>query len=135
MILMLLGVAVIYHGNVWLMFLTLFLMGSHSAIFGPSKYGSIPEIVRPECIPAANGMIGMTTILAIVGGTVGAGFLYEWTRPLGMHHWWLWASTIVGVALVGCMTSLPIRRLKVANPTPALPHRISRSRRSATSAN
>jgi acyl-[acyl-carrier-protein]-phospholipid O-acyltransferase/long-chain-fatty-acid--[acyl-carrier-protein] ligase len=116
-ILMLLGALVIYNGSVWLMFLTLFLMGSHSAIFGPSKYGSIPEIVRPECIPAANGLIGMTTIVAIVGGTVGAGFLYEFTKPLGMHHGWLWASTIIGVAMLGCMTSLPIRRLKVANPT------------------
>ncbi|HEY4759678.1 MAG TPA: hypothetical protein VIH42_03780, partial [Thermoguttaceae bacterium] len=37
---MLLGVAVICSGNVWLMFFTLFLMGSHSAFFGPSKYGS-----------------------------------------------------------------------------------------------
>jgi acyl-[acyl-carrier-protein]-phospholipid O-acyltransferase/long-chain-fatty-acid--[acyl-carrier-protein] ligase len=34
-----------------------------------------------------------------------------------MNHGWLWASTIVGVALVGCITSLPIRKLKVANPT------------------
>ncbi len=68
-ILMILGVAVILHGNVWLMFFTLFLMGGHSAIFGPSKYGSIPEIVRPDRISAANGLIGMTTIMAIVFGT------------------------------------------------------------------
>ncbi len=116
LVLMLLGVAVIYHGNVWLMFFTLFLMGSHSAIFGPSKYGSIPEIVRPDCIPAANGLVSMTTILAIVLGSVGAGFLYEWTQPYGQTHWWLWAATIVGVALIGCISSLPIRRLKIANP-------------------
>src|SRR3972149_5094315 len=113
---MLLGVAVICSGNVWLMFFTLFLMGSHSAFFGPSKYGSIPEIVRPDRIPAANGLVAMSTILAIVLGAVSAGFLYEWTKPYGETHWWMWASAIVGVALVGCISSLPIRRLKIANP-------------------
>jgi acyl-[acyl-carrier-protein]-phospholipid O-acyltransferase/long-chain-fatty-acid--[acyl-carrier-protein] ligase len=113
---MLLGTAVILYGNVWLMFFTLFLMGSQSAIFGPSKYGSIPEIVRPDRIPAANGLIAMSTILAIVLGSVSAGFLYEWTKPFGRTDWWLWSATIVGVALVGCLTSLPIRRLKIADP-------------------
>jgi acyl-[acyl-carrier-protein]-phospholipid O-acyltransferase / long-chain-fatty-acid--[acyl-carrier-protein] ligase len=120
-ILMILGVVVILHGNVWLMFFTLFLMGGHSAIFGPSKYGSIPEIVRPERISAANGLIGMTTILAIVSGTVGAGYLYEWTKPFGYTHWWLWASTVVCVAAVGLLTSLPIRRLPNANPARKFP--------------
>lgn len=120
-ILMILGAIVILHGNVWLMFFTLFLMGSHSAIFGPSKYGSIPEIVRTERISAANGLIGMTTILAIVLGTVGAGYLYEWTKPLGLTNWWLWASTIICVAAAGLLTSLPIRRLHSANPARKFP--------------
>ncbi|MGW8257827.1 MAG: MFS transporter, partial [Thermoguttaceae bacterium] len=114
-VLMFLGVIVILYGNLWLMFLILFFMGAQSAIFGPSKYGSIPEIVRPECIPAANGLIAMSTILAIVLGSVGAGFLYEWTKPLGQTHWWLWAGAIVGTAAIGTLTSLPIRRLKPAD--------------------
>jgi len=120
-LLMILGVAVILHGNVWLMFFTLFLMGSHSAIFGPSKYGSIPEIVRADRISAANGLIGMTTIMAIVLGSVGAGYLYEWTKPLGLTNWGLWASTIICVAVTGLITSLPIRRLPKANPMRKFP--------------
>jgi acyl-[acyl-carrier-protein]-phospholipid O-acyltransferase/long-chain-fatty-acid--[acyl-carrier-protein] ligase len=120
-ILMILGAIVILHGNMWLMFFTLFLMGGHSAIFGPSKYGSIPEIVRTERISAANGLIGMTTILAIVLGTIGAGYLYVWTKPLGQAHWGLWAAAIISVAATGFVTSLPIRRLKRANPTRKFP--------------
>jgi acyl-[acyl-carrier-protein]-phospholipid O-acyltransferase/long-chain-fatty-acid--[acyl-carrier-protein] ligase len=120
-ILMILGVAVILHGNVWLMFFTLFLMGGHSAIFGPSKYGSIPEIVRADRISAANGLIGMTTIMAIVLGSVGAGYLYEWTKPFGLTNWGLWASTIICVAVTGLITSLPIRRLRKANPMRKFP--------------
>jgi len=120
-ILMILGVIVILHGNVWLMFFTLFLMGGHSAIFGPSKYGSIPEIVRPERISAANGLIGMTTIMAITFGAVGAGYLYEWTKPFGGTNWGLWAATIICVAVTGLITSLPIRRLPSANPSRKFP--------------
>ncbi|MGA2059295.1 MAG: MFS transporter [Thermoguttaceae bacterium] len=120
-ILMLLGVAVILHGNVWLMFFTLFLMGGHSAIFGPSKYGSIPEIVRSDRLSAANGLVGMTTIMAIVLGNVTAGYLYDKTVPSGQTHWWLWAATIVGVAVTGLMTSLPIRRLAIASPSRKFP--------------
>ena len=120
-ILMLLGAVVILYGNVWLMFFTLFLMGSHSAIFGPSKYGSIPEIVRSDRISAANGLIGMTTIMAIVLGNVAAGWLYDLTTPYGTRRWWLWAGTIVCVAATGLLTSLPIRRLKVANPARKFP--------------
>ena len=123
-VLMLLGVAVIYFGSVWAMFCILFLMGIHSAIFGPSKYGSIPEIVRDDRLSAANGLVGMTTIFGILLGTVFAGLLHRWTQapenlpnlPSGIYHWWLWASAIVGVACAGFCTSLPIRRLKVANP-------------------
>ncbi|HEY4760729.1 MAG TPA: MFS transporter, partial [Thermoguttaceae bacterium] len=37
--------------------------------------------------------------------------------PFGETDWWMWASVIVGVALIGTFTSLPIRRLKVANPS------------------
>ncbi len=120
-ILMILGTLVILKGNVWLMFFVLFLMGSHSAIFGPSKYGSIPEIVRSDRISAANGLIGMTTIMAIVLGTVGAGYLYVWTSPLGQTNWWLWAAMIICVAATGLITSLPIRRLPRANPARKFP--------------
>ncbi|MBN2577410.1 MAG: MFS transporter [Pirellulales bacterium] len=120
-VLMILGAAAILYGNVWLMFLILFLMGSQSALFSPSKYGSIPEIVHDRCLSAANGLVGLTTVAAIVLGAVGAGLLAEWTAPAGQSHWEFWASAIVGVAGVGLLTSLMIRRLPVANPRRRLP--------------
>jgi acyl-[acyl-carrier-protein]-phospholipid O-acyltransferase / long-chain-fatty-acid--[acyl-carrier-protein] ligase len=116
-ILMLAGTATILYGNVWLMFLMVFLMGCHSAVFSPSKYGSIPEIVRDDRLPQANGLVGMTTILSIVLGTVGGGYLYQLTQPAGTRHWGIWAAAILGVAGTGLATSLLIRRLPVANPT------------------
>ena len=34
----------------------LFLMGTQSAFFGPSKYGILPEMLRPSDLPRANGI-------------------------------------------------------------------------------
>jgi len=120
-VVMILGVAAILSGNIYVLFVVVFLMGSQSALFGPSKYGSIPEIVRPDRISAANGLVGMTTIMAIILGTVTAGYLYHWTEPLGRHNWWISAAVLVGVAALGLMTSLPIARLPVANPRRRFP--------------
>ena len=36
--------------NKYLLLASVFLMGTHSAIFGPSKYGSLPEIIAGEKI-------------------------------------------------------------------------------------
>ncbi len=80
-VIMTLGMAVILSGNIYLMLVVLFLMGAQSTMFSPSKYGSIPEIVRQDRISAANGVIGMTTMIAIILGTVAGGFLYSWTTP------------------------------------------------------
>ena len=52
------GIAAILSGNIWLMLAVLFLMGAQSRLFSPSKFGGIPEIVRPEFISKANGLRG-----------------------------------------------------------------------------
>ena len=61
----------------WLM-CVVFLMGTHSAFFGPSKYGILPELFRERDLPQVNGMIQMTTFLAIICGAALAGFIKEW---------------------------------------------------------
>ncbi len=55
----------------------LFLMGAQSAFFGPGKYGILPEMLRKSDLPRANGLILMTTFLAIIFGTAAAGLLSE----------------------------------------------------------
>ncbi len=55
----------------------LFLMGAQSAFFGPGKYGILPEMLRKSDLPRANGVILMTTFLAIIFGTAAAGLLSE----------------------------------------------------------
>ena len=57
----------------------LFMMATQSAIFGPSKYGIVPEIVNRDRISKANGLLSMFTYLAIILGTFLASFLTDIT--------------------------------------------------------
>ena len=125
-VVMVLGTFAILSGNVWAMFVVLFLMGAQSAFFSPSKYGSIPEIVRTEHISSANGWVGMTTFMAIIGGTAAGGSLFDATtlkidgsiaeQAPAMHNWWIWAVALIGVAVVGWIASLFIAPLEAADP-------------------
>jgi len=90
----------------------LFLMGAQSAFFGPSKYGILPEMLRPRDLGRANGVILMTTFLGIIFGAVFAGLLVQ----LLSDRLYLAGSVCVLIAVVGTATSLWVRYTPPANP-------------------
>ena len=102
--------------------LVLFLMGTHSAFFGPSKYGILPEMLRPRDLPRANGIILMTTFLAIIFGTVLAGILCDLAIEKGVpldataHRLWIASVVCMGIAVDGDLTALLVRRVPAAVP-------------------
>jgi len=104
----------LYSNNQSLFFLysVLFLMGAQSAFFGPAKYGILPEMLRGQDLPRANGFIMMTTFLAIIFGTVAAGFLLKEFRD----QLWIGSLLCISIAIVGTLTSLFVRRVPPANP-------------------
>lgn len=61
-------------------YIVLFLMATLSAIFGPSKYGILPELVSSDKISKANGLMTSFTFLAIILGTFSASFLLDITN-------------------------------------------------------
>ncbi len=77
---MILGVIAFWYENKFLAFSSLFLLATHSAIFGPCKYGIVPEIVPKENISKANGIISSFTYTAIIVGTFLASFLTDITN-------------------------------------------------------
>jgi MFS family permease len=95
------------------MLVVLFLMGMQSAFFGPSKYGILPEMLRIEDLPRANGIFLMLTFLAIIFGTAAAGLLLE---KLGSQVW-LASLICVAIAVVGTLTALIVRNTPVADPS------------------
>lgn len=58
---------------------TLFLLATHSALFSPSKYGILPELLPPDKISKANGLMTSCTYLAIILGTFFASFILDVT--------------------------------------------------------
>jgi len=120
---MLLGVAAIWFGNVYLLFAVVALMGCQSALFGPSKLGSIPEILPAEKISAANGLVGLTTVMATVLGAAIGNLLADLTGYRGTEQFfWASAVALVSVAATGWAASLLIAPLPVANPSRTFPY-------------
>jgi len=91
---------------------TLFCMGTHSAFFGPSKYAVMPEILREPDLPNANGLILMTTFLAIIFGTALAGGLKQYLKD----DLWIAGLVCISISIIGTITSLTIYRVPPAIP-------------------
>jgi acyl-[acyl-carrier-protein]-phospholipid O-acyltransferase/long-chain-fatty-acid--[acyl-carrier-protein] ligase len=71
--------------------LGIFLMETRSAFFSPPKYGILPEIVAPDRLVRANGILQMLTMVAIVSGEAIAGTL--------LHHYRIQAT-------IGCCLAM-----------------------------
>ncbi|RJQ16235.1 MAG: MFS transporter [Nitrospiraceae bacterium] len=111
-IVMLLGTAAFFAGNEYGLYLTLFLMGSHSALFAPAKYGIVPELVKTEQLSKANSFIESFTYLAIIMGTAVAPFLSMISANYALAAIWC-----VVVAIAGLLTSLKIEHTSPAGST------------------
>ncbi len=96
----------------WALIAVLFVMGTQSAFFGPSKYGVLPEILHEEDLPIANGWIQMTTFLAIILGIVVAGKMKEYVGD----DLWIICAVCIGIAVAGTLTSLLLRNPGAAQP-------------------
>ncbi|MBH0238688.1 acyl-[ACP]--phospholipid O-acyltransferase [Methylobrevis albus] len=59
--------------SVPVLFAALFAFGTISALFGPIKYGILPDHLRPAELPAGNALVEAATFIAIVLGTLLAG--------------------------------------------------------------
>jgi acyl-[acyl-carrier-protein]-phospholipid O-acyltransferase/long-chain-fatty-acid--[acyl-carrier-protein] ligase len=85
-------------------YLVLFLLATQSAIFGPSKYGIIPELVPDDHISRANGLMTSFTFLAIILGTFLASFLLDITD----RNYVFAACVCLFIAIAGFISSLCI---------------------------
>ncbi|MGH9714251.1 MAG: acyl-[ACP]--phospholipid O-acyltransferase [Candidatus Acidiferrales bacterium] len=90
-----------------------FLISSQSALFGPSKYGLLPELVPEKKLSWANGIIELGTFIGSISAVMAAGFLAERYRGReGMA-----GVILLGCTLFGLATSLGISRVPAADPS------------------
>ena len=90
--------------NVPILIFVLFLLGLQSTIFGPIKYGILPQILKREELVGGNALIEMGTFVTILAGTIAgpllAGVDTEWP-------YWVSAACL-SVAAAGYAFSLRI---------------------------
>ena len=89
------------------MLLVVFLMGVHAAIFSPSKYGIVPEMVPDSALSRANALLESSTFMAIVLGTASGTFLYAAWKGAA----WRMGAVSLAVAVAGLLASLWITRV------------------------
>lgn len=74
------GVVGMYFKNVFLTYFSLYALAMQAAIFNPSKYSIIPELVKREKVTRANSWMTLSTYLAIILGTFLASFITQITH-------------------------------------------------------
>jgi 1-acyl-sn-glycerol-3-phosphate acyltransferase len=98
--------------NVVALLAVLFLMGLHSAFFGPVKYGILPQLLEEDALVGANALFEMGTFIAILGGTIGGGLLIV-LDPSGPM---IVSAVVLVLAVCGYFTSRTVPALPAQAP-------------------
>lgn len=108
------------NGSTRLAFAVIFLASTQAAFFGPAKYGLLPELLPDERLSWGNGILELTTFIAIIAGAVAGPLLAQ-----QFHGRELYAGLIFGACtLVGLTTSFTISRVPAADPSRKFPFNI-----------
>lgn len=83
-----------------LLYLCTFLMGAHSALFGPVKYAYLPQHLAEGELVAGNGLVETGTFVAILLGTIVGG-----TAAAVTHGPLVMAGLCIAIALAGRIAS------------------------------
>jgi acyl-[acyl-carrier-protein]-phospholipid O-acyltransferase/long-chain-fatty-acid--[acyl-carrier-protein] ligase len=89
------------------------LVATQAALFGPSKYGLLPELLPEKRLSWGNGVIELGTFLAIISGTVVGGVMADRLHGHEVYGGYI----LVALACVGVLTSLGVDRVPPAAPT------------------
>jgi acyl-[acyl-carrier-protein]-phospholipid O-acyltransferase/long-chain-fatty-acid--[acyl-carrier-protein] ligase len=90
----------------------LFLASTQSAIFGPTKYALLPELLPETKLSWGNGIIELTTLLSAIFAALAGGFLATHFR--GRQAWS--GVVFLALAVIGLLIALRISRLPAAAP-------------------
>ncbi len=107
----LLGIAAFSAASETGLYLVLFLMATQSALFGPAKYGILPELVDRRQLSRANSLLESFTYLAIILGSALAPMLVQ----LSSSSYKTAALVCIGFSLVGLAASWRIEKTAPAD--------------------
>jgi 1-acyl-sn-glycerol-3-phosphate acyltransferase len=111
-VIMLLATLAFWLSSLPLLLLVLFLLGLQSTIFGPIKYGILPQVLAREELVGGNALIEMGTFVAILAGTIAG------PQLAGIEAGWpYWVGTAcLLVAVAGYRYSMKIPVAEAVSP-------------------
>ncbi|WP_127716327.1 MFS transporter [Halobacteriovorax sp. HLS] len=98
--------------NIYLLMMSLFLMGLQSTFFGPVKFSILPELINDDELIQGNALIEMGTFLSILIGTIVGGLIISIPDTGKMYV----SITVIILALVGTFFSKKVQNLSPVNP-------------------
>lgn len=98
--------------NIPLLMGVLFLMGTQSTIFGPVKYGILPQVLSEQELTGGNGLVESGTYLAILIGTLFGTMLIA---NFDAGPMWT-AGVLMLVAMAGYVASLAVPQAEATAP-------------------
>ena len=115
-VIMALALAAFFFGKIQPMLAVVFLMGLHAAFFSPAKYGILPEMLPDKDLSRGNGLLEMSTFMAIILGTAAGGAIFAvWKHDLALI-----GVLMIAIAALGYFTSLGISRVPASGATKLL---------------
>lgn len=114
-----LGVAI---QSIAVLMTALVLFGVISALFGPIKYGILPDLLAPSELPRGNALVEGATFIAILTGTYAGGFA---TGAYGGP--WVFGVAMMVLAVASWIAALFVPKVGAAAPETVIDRNVARS--------
>lgn len=101
----------LFYENTSILFIALFYFGVTAALFGPAKYGVLPDHLTQEELPSGNAYVESATFLAILSGAIAGGFAIQSSNRLA------YAGALVIIWLCSVIAARFIPKTAAAAPT------------------
>ena len=102
--------------SITLLFTSIVLFGCGAALFGPIKYGILPDHLERQELPAANALVEGATFLAILLGTILGGLAMTESATGPLMPMWMVAVLVVTFAAIGWLSARAIQPTGAAAP-------------------
>ncbi|MGV3552995.1 acyl-[ACP]--phospholipid O-acyltransferase [Rhizobium sp.] len=108
--------------SIWVLLVALFGFGVISALFGPIKYGILPDHLERKELPAANAWIEGGTFIAILTGTIAAAVSFHEGGSV-----WIFGPVMMGLAVACWFAASMIPKTGAKAPDLAIDKNVFRS--------
>ena len=89
------------HGG-WPLTTVLVLLGIQTALYGPARYGILPEVLPHEALSRGNGVMEMASNVAMIMGMVAAGPFFQ----AAQGRLWLAGLALVALSSIGLVAAM-----------------------------